>query len=62
MKQEVLWLLVFLFFSVSDEKKVRQGGKCGKKNSVLRNSNPPHIILVLADDLGWNEVKWNCFL
>ena len=24
-----------------------------------RNSSPPHIIFILADDLGWNEVSWH---
>ena len=62
MRQEVVWLLVSVIFSGSEEKQVRQGGRCGKKNSVLRNKKPPHIILILADDLGWNEVTWNCFL
>ena len=27
----------------------------GKK----RNSSPPHLIMILADDLGWNDVSWH---
>ena len=59
----MLWLLLFFLFSVSDEKKVRQEGKCGEENFVPRNKkSPPNTILVLADDLGWNEVTLNCIL
>ena len=24
-----------------------------------RNSSPPHLIMILADDLGWNDVSWH---
>jgi len=41
-----LWsILVFITVKLSSAKK--------------RNSSPPHIIFILADDLGWNEVSWH---
>ncbi|XP_077863201.1 arylsulfatase B-like [Saccoglossus kowalevskii] len=24
-----------------------------------KKTNPPHIVLILADDLGWNDIGWN---
>ena len=24
-----------------------------------RKSSPPHLIMILADDLGWNDVSWH---
>uniref|UniRef100_A0ABM0MH87 Arylsulfatase B-like n=1 Tax=Saccoglossus kowalevskii TaxID=10224 RepID=A0ABM0MH87_SACKO len=25
----------------------------------MKKSNPPHIVFILADDLGWNDIGWN---